>query len=181
MFDDPKTSLGQLDESEQLWAFRFMQGESWADQFECLDEEVGSKPPDWLMKWSDSWTAEPVLTIDDLDPLIGEYVLVVDGTNDEVWAAIHQGDDQVVLERVPVERSEPTCNEVCDFFLKQLEQIGDAVFAGNMTIDAPRWLPRDRMEAFLIRRMKELGRNTMHGLTLEKWLQREYGKKPPNA
>ena len=85
-----------------------------------------------------------------------------------------------MFEQVPVEGSEPTSNEVCDFLLKQLEQIGDAVFTGNMKVDAPRWLPRDRMEAFFIRRMKELGRNTMHGLTLEKWLQREYVKKPPN-
>jgi hypothetical protein len=181
MFDESKTSVGDLDEGEQLWAFRFLRGDAWDWQFECLDEQEGNKPPDWLVRWSDSWQAEPMVTIDDLDPLIAEYLLVVDTSNNEVWAGIHQGDDQVMFERVPVEGSEPACNEVCDFLLKQLEQIGGAVFTGNMKVDAPRWLPRDRMEAFLIRRMKELGRNTMHGLTLEKWLQREYGKKLPNA
>jgi hypothetical protein len=187
MFDDKTTSLGTLDDCEQSWVFSFLRGSSWEELFESLDEDT--KPPAWLVEWSKSWECEDVFTIDDLDPYIGEYRLITDGDSKEVWAAIHQGDDQVVFKSIPATNGEPDPDAVCSFFLQELENIGDFPFVGNFTIDSPEWLPSNRMEDFLRRRMKELGEQEMHGLTLEEWLNREYDEplslpssnEPPDA
>ena len=174
MFDEPKTSLGDLDEGERTWAFRFLNDEPWDEQFECLESDEGTIPPEWLINWSDSWDAELVMTIDDVDPLIGEYLFVIDKSNNEAWAAIHQGDDQVVFKRVPVDGANPDKTTVCDFFLGELKKVGNCPFFGNLTIDAPRWLPCERVEVFLKKRMNQLNEKKMGKLTLEQWLKREY-------
>jgi len=174
MFDEPKTSLGDLEEDERTWAFMFLKGESWDEQFECLEADEGTIPPEWLINWSASWDAEFVMTIDDVDPLIGEYLLVIDKSNNEAWAAIHQGDDQVAFTRVPVDGANPDKTTVCDFFLGELEEVGSCTFVGNLTINASRWLPRERVEVFLRDRMNQLNEEKMGNLTLEQWLKREY-------
>ena len=174
MFEDQTDSIGTLDDCECGWVFSFISGTSWEDLFESLDESA--TPPGWLVEWSKSWEAESVFTIDEIDPYIAEYYLLKDGASKEVWAAIHQGDDRVVFEAIPAKNGEPASNTVCSFFLQELEKIGDFPFIGNFTIESPESLPRDRMEDFLKRRIKELGEPKLYGLTLEQWLNREYGE-----
>lgn len=172
MFEEKTSSLGSLNDCEHYWVYSFLQGTPWVELFESLDENA--TPPAWLLEWSNSWKCEDVFTIDDIDPYIGKYCLITDGESKDVWAAIHQGDDQVVFKAIPGTNGEPASDVLCSFFLQELEEIGDFPFVGNFTIRSTECLPKDRMEEFLKRRMKELGEQKMHGLTLDEWLNREY-------
>lgn len=173
MFEKKTSSLGTLNDCEQGWVFSFLRGSSWEELFASLDED--ETPPNWLIEWSQSWKTEDVFTINDIDPYIGEYCIITDGVAKEVWAAIHQGDDTVTFKPIPATNGKPDPATLCSFFLQELESIGDYPFIGDFTMGSPKWLPRERMEDFLRRRMKELGKQKMHGLNLEEWLDREYG------
>lgn len=174
MFEEKTTSFGTLNNCEQSWVFSFLRGSSWEELFESLDEDTN--PPNWLVEWSKSWECEDVFTIEDIDPYIGEYYLITGRDSKEVWAAIHQGDDQVAFKSIPAINGKADSDTVCSFFLRELENIGEYPFIGDFTIGAPERLPRDRMEDFLRRRIEELGEQEMDGLTLEEWLKREYGE-----
>ena len=170
MFEEQQNSLGDLDGYDAYGAIKFLKGESWEDIFEGFEEN----PPEWLLKWSEDWSADEIFTIDDIDPLIGEYLLVFDESTQEVWAGIHQGDDVAVFQKIPTDCANPDHEVVCDFFLKKLEEIGDYIVYRNLTVESPEWIPREKMEAFLVASLKTLGQSKLYELTLEEWLEREY-------
>jgi len=172
MFEQQKNSLGALDGFDSYWAFSFLKGESCEEQFESFN----AVPPEWLLSWARQWRGIDIFTIDDIDPLIGEYLLVFDESSGEVWAGIHQGDDVAVFKKIPTTTANPDREVVSDFFLKELERIGDCIMYGNLTVESPEWIPREKMEAFLKDQMRNLNQTTLHGLKLEQWLTREFGE-----
>jgi hypothetical protein len=182
MFEDRVTSLGALNQDDQLMVRAFLHGSSWAEQWELMDDESGMTPPDWLMKWSNGWRHNPILTISGDDWWMCEYLLVFDNLSHEAWIMIYQcvgGDDGVVFERVATDLGTPTVNDVCDVVLRDLESLGDSPLRGAFTIGSPQWLPQDRMAAFLVRALTKYGVNTVAGLALDQWLLREYKKRDP--
>jgi hypothetical protein len=46
---------------------------------------------------------------------------------------------------------------------------------GNFTVNSTKWMPRERMEAFLKMQMELLAQKELHGLTLARRLKCEYG------
>jgi hypothetical protein len=51
MFDEPKTSLSQLDQYERERMYSFLTGIPWKELFE---DEDGTPEP-WLVEWSATW------------------------------------------------------------------------------------------------------------------------------
>lgn len=182
MFDDKKTSLGDLDECERIWVYDYLHGTSWEEQFECLDDEEEKVPPAWLVEWSKSWRTDYLFDLDaeDLD-VMAECMLIYDSNNSkEVWVGMLQdcsGDRFFCIEPLPASKGIPDANAVCDYCTQFLSKIGDYPFIGDLSIHSQQWLPKDDVEKFMMKQMKDIGADRLHGLTLSEWLDREYGDK----
>jgi len=181
MSEEKKTSLGEFD-YEIGMVREFLNEGSWEKQIEeCeeWDEDSGMRPPDWLVEWSKSWRNDPLFSIEGDDWWMCEYQLVFDDSSGEVWGMIYQslgGDDGVSVEGIgTATKGEPTADEVWEFVRNQLETLGDYPLCGTFTIDSTEWLPPDRMAALLKEAMAKHGESKVGGLSLEKWLLREYG------
>lgn len=178
MFEDKMTSLGTLPACDQLRVRAFLRGSTWEEQFKELDDDSGVTPPDWITEWSKGWQSEPLCRIEGDDWWICEYQLVFDKINNEAWIMVYQnigGDDDIGFEPIATDEDTPTVDEIWDIFLKQIESLGDSLLRGTITIDSIQWLPQDRMTAILKRTLIKHGESTVGGLSLEKWLLREYG------
>jgi hypothetical protein len=166
MFKEQQNSLGALDGCDAYWAFSFLQGTPWEEQFEPFD----AVPPEWLLTWSKKWRAVDLFTIDDIDPLIGEYQLVFDDSSGEVWAGIHQGGDVAVFKKIPTDCANPDREVVCDFFLKELEGIGDYTVYGKLTLKSPEWMPEERIKEYLLEMYKKISDAKIDKIKLEPWV-----------
>jgi hypothetical protein len=177
MFEEEKTSLGELDETELSLAVKHLDGESFEDIFEeCVGE--GEEPPAWLLKWSEFWSWEPLFTIGGLDPLSMSCYLIEDSSCDEFWICDKGCDDQPVIMNVPTDSGDPSVEDVSNAAIAYLRKAGDAMLYGDLSIDSPTWLPREQMKDFMSKMMEENDVNTAGGeeeLNLEEWLDREYG------
>jgi hypothetical protein len=175
MFDEPKTSLGDLDEYERGWMLSFLRGTSWEELFEELGD--GSAPPSWLVEWSANWVADSIFTMDEMDPYWCEGHLVTDKSTRESWVVVIEPDETITcFEHVPVMNRKPVAESVWPIALKYLRSIGDFPILGHFTIN-PLWLPRSVMTDFMTSTMWEAGLNCLENdqsLMLEQWLRREY-------
>lgn len=176
MFDEPKTSLSQLDDVERGWMLRFVMGTPWEELFETLDD--GTTAPSWLVEWSVNWGADSIFTIDEIDPHWSEGHLVADKSTMESWVVVVELDETIAcFEHVPVMNRKPVAESVWPVALKYLRSIGDFPILGHFTIN-PSWLPCPVMKDFMTIALREAGQTYLQGdpsLALEKWLQREYG------
>lgn len=176
MFDEPKTSLGDLDQYERGWMLSFLRGTSWEESFESLED--GSTPPSWLVEWSANWVADSIFTMDEMDPYWCEGHLVTDKSTMESWVVVVEPDETIAcFERVPGTNRKPCLQSVWPIALRYLASIGSFTILGHFTIN-PSWLPCPVMKDFMTTALGEAGQTCMQGdpsLTLEKWLQREYG------
>jgi hypothetical protein len=176
MFDEPQISLGDLDEHERGWMLAFLNGTPWEELFESLED--GSAPPSWLVEWSANWGAESIFTIDEMDPYWSEGHLVTDKSTGESWVVVVEPDETIAcFERVPGTNRTQRVESTWPIILKYLKSIGHFLVLGHLTIN-PRWLPRLSLKDTLTTVMLEAGQTCLQGdprLTLEEWLQREYG------
>jgi hypothetical protein len=170
MSNQKQLSLGDLGEIDPFLAFDYLRGTPWEEIFEVFEQT----PPQWLVDWSSMWRGCLVFTIDEIDPYVAEYILVFDSSCNETWAAIHQGDNQVVMEAIQTRADEPDADVICDFFLNELGSLGSLLF-GDFRIHAPQWLPIERVEPFMKKRMEELSQTLIYGLSLPEWLIKQYG------
>lgn len=177
MFEEEKKSLGDLDDAELGFIVKHLDGESLEDLFEEYLGE-GEEPPTWLLEWSDFLSWEPLFSIEGLDPLSMSCYLIEDSSSDEFWFCDMGCDDQPVIMKVPNDSGTPTVEEVCEIALAYLQDAGDSMLYGDLSIESPTWLPRDQMRDFMRKMMEENEVYTAGGddeLSLESWLDREYG------
>jgi hypothetical protein len=177
MFDEPKTSLSQLDDVEREWMLRFLKGTPWDDLFETLED--GSMAPSWLVEWSSSWGTDTVLTLEEIDPYGSDAWLVTDSSNGECWLTVEEcGETIAVFERVPAADGIHGNEAVGEIALNYLRSIGDFPVLGRLQVN-PMWLPLSPMRSYLEGAMQTAGQTFLQGdanLTLEQWLKREYQK-----
>jgi len=169
MFEEPKTSLSQLDQYEREWLLQFLQGTPWKELFETLED--GNMPPAWLVEWSSSWGTTTVFTIDEMDPYWSDGWLVEDSSNGERWFVVEECIETVsVFERISDDQA------LVQAPLKYLKGIGHFPILGRFQIN-PMWLPLSLMRAYLEDTMQDAGQTFLQGdpnLTVEHWLKREY-------
>ena len=169
MFDEPKTSLGDLDEDERGWMLVFLNGTPWEELFESLGG--GSAPPSWLVEWSANWVADSIFTIDEMDPYWCDGLLVTDSSNAERWLVVEECDETFsVFERITEDRA------IAQSALNYLKGFGHFPILGRLQIN-PVWMPLPRMRAYMKDAMQDAGQTYLQGdpnLTLEQWLKREY-------
>lgn len=181
MFETKKTSLGDLDECELGFALKNMSGIPWEELFEDFDPDMPNAP-DWLVKWSEYWIKEAIFTVDEMDPMWMSCYVISDRSSTEFWFCDESIDNQSVLIRIPTSSGELTVDAVSKVALDYLDDAGDFMLYGNFMIDAPEWLPLEVIKPFMEQKMKEYGMKSLQGkkdFSLESWLKREYGMKPP--
>jgi hypothetical protein len=170
MFDEPKNSLGQLDDVEREWMLQFLNGTPWEELFETLED--GSMPPPWLVEWSSSWTTDTVLTIDELDPNWSDGWLITDSLNDERWFVVKEcGETFSVFERISDDQA------VAQAVLNYLKSVGHVPILGRLQIN-PDWIALPIMREYMEGAKRDTGQHYLQdapNLTLEQWLKREYG------
>lgn len=147
MFDQPKTSLGDLDEHERGWMLSFLRGTSWEELFESLGD--GSAPPSWLVGWSANWEADSIFTIDEMDPYWSEAFLVTDSSNGECWFVVEEcGESFAAFARISTADRIPSHEAVASAAVEYMRGIGDFPVIGRLQIN-PVWIPPPVMEEIL--------------------------------
>jgi hypothetical protein len=147
MFDEPKFSLGILDEYERSWIMAFLRGTPWEELFESLDD--ASAPPSWLVEWSAHLRADHIFTIDEIDPLWSEAFLVTDSSNGECWFIIEEcGEAFAAFARISAADGMPSHEAVATAVLKYMRTIGDYPVIGRLQIN-PVWIPPPVMKEIM--------------------------------
>lgn len=172
MFEQKQNSLGELDEDELSLANSVLEGEDW-------EELLGEPPPRWLSKWSKTWTAIPLYTMDSgSDPLFSNGSIWCDTAHGEFWFRDEGCDDPPCLDKIPTLSGKPRAADVCDkVFAYMRETFAEFPLRANFEVLNRRLLPRRRMEGFLRDLMQEHRISCMETnrkLSLEMWLDREY-------
>jgi len=147
MFDEPKSSLGDLNECERSWIMAFLKRTPWEELFESLDD--ASAPPSWLVEWSANWRADPIFTIDEIDPLWSEAFLVTDSSNGECWFVVEEcGESFAEFARISAADGMPSHEAVASAVLKYMRAIGDYPILGRLQIN-PAWIPPPVMKEIM--------------------------------
>jgi hypothetical protein len=172
MFTKIKHSLGELDEDELSIASSVLKGEDWG-------ELLGEPPPGWLLKWSKTWKAIPLYSMDSgSDPLFSNGSIWCDRAHVEFWFCDEGCEQPPCLAKIPNLNGKPGVAEVCETVFTYIrETFSEFPLRANFEILNKRLLPRRRMETFLSNLMREhriFCMETENKLTLEMWLEREY-------
>ncbi len=176
MFDEPKTSLGQLDEYEREWMYSFLTGTSWEELFE---EEDGMPKP-WLVKWSAKWSMKPLYTVDETDPYSHDGFVIIDESVNEYWFLVAESDGPNVFAPIPNPTGALTPESAWPVVADCLESLGSFLLGAHFAVYDTSLLPVAPMRELLVRLMAESGFTTLEyddHLTLDVWIEREYGVK----
>lgn len=147
MFYEPKTSLGGLDEHERGWMLTFLNGTTWEELFEALED--GNAPPSWLVEWSANWGADSIFTIDEMDPYWSEAFLVTDSSNGECWFVVEEcGESFAEFARISAIDGIPSHDAVASAAVEYMRGIGNFPVLGRLQIN-PVWIPPPVMDEIL--------------------------------
>lgn len=177
MFDEPKTSLSQLDQYERERMYSFLTGIPWKELFE---DEDGTPEP-WLVEWSATWSMQPLYTIDETDPYSHDGFVIHDESVNEYWFLVAESDGPNVFAPIPNPTGALTPESAWPVVADCLESLGSYLLGAHFTIHDSSLLPAEAMRELLVRLMAESAFTTLEyddDLTLDDWIQREYGVEP---
>jgi hypothetical protein len=170
MFEEEKTSLDQFSDVQEIEAISlFLQDNPWEDEY-----EPDEMPPKWLIDWSKNWEAECLWTMD-LGQIFGSGYLIHDRLTDETFFTDLHPEGCCGFEKFDTPTSSLTVDEVCgQTFTYWREIMTDTLLFGDVSIHAPKWLPKSLVRVFMKELMTANSKYSTGGLGLEEWLDREY-------
>jgi hypothetical protein len=171
MFETKKVSLAEFADPLEIEGIStFLQDNPWDESFDPED-----MPPEWLLDWSESWEVEYLWGLD-LGEVYGNGYLIHDRSNDETFFSDLHQDGCCGFVKFDRPTQSLSVKEVCDQTFKYWEEVmNDTLLYGDVTINEPKWLPREKVKAFMIQLMAKNDMETTGDLSLDDWLDREYG------
>jgi hypothetical protein len=171
MFETKKTSLEQITDPLEIEAIStFLQDNPWDESFE--PEDI---PPKWLLDWSESWDVEWLWGVE-LGEVYGNGYLIHDRSTDETFFTDLHPDGCCGFEKFDTPTKSLSVKDVCDQTFKYWRDVmTDTLVFGDVTINEPKWLPRNEVKAFMQKLMDDNDMDTTGDLSLDEWLDREYG------
>ena len=177
MFEERKTSLGQLNQYERGRMYSFLNGISWEELFE---DEDGTLEP-WLVEWSATWSMEPLYTIDQTDPYSHDGFVIHDGSVNEYWFLVAESEGPNVFAQIPNPTGDLTPESAWPEVAACLGSLGSFLLGSHFTVHDASLLPVEPIRDLLMRLMAESACTTLEfndNLTLDAWIKREYGVEP---
>jgi hypothetical protein len=173
MFDHPKASLADFTDQKEIEVIStFLRDNPWED---CFDET--DMPPKWVIDWSRHWKVDFLWDLEMGEILASGYLIHVESTGESFFSDLHY-DGCSGFERISGPGSPLTVDQAWAHTSKYWEEImTDSLVYGEFRLIETKWLPRDRVEAFLADLLKKSNFNKMEGgegPTLEEWIKREY-------